>query len=114
MIGNDAVTSILILKKMEVFIMDPETVIEIKNAIESMQKNYPINTPSRAEPPERRPPSRQWDRVICKLCGGCGKRLGRYENAKNLAFCYECREILFPESTPARELFRGKFSHREF
>ena len=82
--------------------MEQEAALEIKNAIESAQENYPIRERSRAELSKWRSPNRQWDRIINKVCSGCGKRLGRYENKNNLAFCYECREILFPESIPAQ------------
>jgi hypothetical protein len=97
---------------MEVFIMEPETAIEIKNAIELAQENYPIIQSDGAEPSKWRSPNRQWDRIINKVCSGCGKRLGRYENKNNLAYCFECREILFPESIPARKSFRKRFPLR--
>ena len=47
--------------------------------------------------------SRQWDYIICKVCTGCGKQLGRYENLKGYAFCFSCREILFPETVIYQE-----------
>ena len=90
--------------------MDREAALEIINAIKLAQKKYPINEPNGKKPPPWRSPHRQWDKIICRICAGCGKRLGRYENTKNLAFFYECREILFPESIPARESFKRKFS----
>jgi len=45
-----------------------------------------------------RSPHRQWDYIVCTVCLGCGKPLGRYENMKRLAFCENCREILYPET----------------
>jgi hypothetical protein len=93
--------------------MKPEAVIEIVNAIEAAKENYPIPESScRKKPSKWRSPHKQWDRIVCKVCGGCGKRLGRYENTNNLAFCYECREILFPESVKARKSVSEKFKHR--
>ena len=94
---------------MEVVNMEPETALEIKNAIESAQENYPICEQRRVEPSKWRSPDRQWDRIINKVCSGCGKRLGRYENKNDLAFCYECREILFPETIPDRKAFMKRF-----
>ena len=46
---------------------------------------------------------RQWDKIICTVCTGCGKPLGRYENLNRLAFCLACREVLFPETVPPRK-----------
>ena len=92
--------------------MEQAAALEIKNAIESAQENYPIIQSDGAEPLKWRSPGRQWDRIINKVCSGCGKRLGRYENKNDLAFCYECREILFPESIPARKTFKKRFPVR--
>jgi len=47
--------------------------------------------------------NRQWDYILCIVCTGCGKPLGRYENLNRLAFCHSCREILFPETVAPRE-----------
>jgi hypothetical protein len=47
--------------------------------------------------------SRQWDYIICKVCTGCGKQLSRYDNLKRYAFCFSCREILFPETVINQE-----------
>jgi len=92
--------------------MEQAAALEIKNAIESAQENYPIHEPCRAEMSKFQSPNRHWDRIINKVCSGCGKRLGRYENKNDLAFCYECREILFPESIPARKTFKKRFPVR--
>ena len=40
----------------------------------------------------------QWDFIIRAVCLGCGRTLGRYEINHNLAFCFTCRRILFPET----------------
>ena len=93
--------------------MEPEAALEIINAIESAQMNYPIHESDRKEPSKLQSPDRQWDRIVRKVCTGCGNRLGKYENTNNLAFCYECCAILFPESIPERGSFRGKFSQRK-
>jgi len=68
---------------------------EVTQAIRAVSNRYKL--------PEKRDqnwrsPHRQWDRIICRVCAGCGKQLGRYENRKNLAFCYSCREILFSDT----------------
>jgi hypothetical protein len=46
---------------------------------------------------------RQWDYIICKVCTGCGKQLSRYDNLNGYAFCFSCREILFPETVIYQE-----------
>jgi hypothetical protein len=40
----------------------------------------------------------QWDYIVRAVCLGCGRTLGRYENLHRLAFCYNCRKVLFPET----------------
>jgi hypothetical protein len=52
-----------------------------------------------------------WDYLICRICAGCGKPLGKYEYRNNLAFCYQCRKILFPETVSPDETFRIKNTH---
>ena len=68
---------------------------EIARAIEAVrygQQSY------QGQPTRYRSPYRKWDRILYKACGGCGKPLGRFENRNQLAFCYECRQILFPDT----------------
>lgn len=36
--------------------------------------------------------------AIFTLCTCCGKILGGYEDFKSLAFCFNCRKALYPES----------------
>jgi len=36
--------------------------------------------------------------VVRTVCFGCGRTLGRYENLRGLAWCYNCRRILFPDT----------------
>ena len=55
--------------------------------------------------------NRQWDYIVCKVCVGCGKPLGRYENTKGLAFCRRCCEILFPESATEVESNRNRYPY---
>ena len=51
---------------------------------------------------------RKWDYIVCTLCTGCGKPLGRYENLNRLAFCRNCRALLFPETvSPEHSIDRG-------
>lgn len=85
--------------------MDRKAILEIVSAIESAQKTYPIKKIKKVP---WRSPTRQWDRIIGRVCTGCGKRLGEYEYKNNLAFCYECRRILFPETISSRESFNKK------
>lgn len=59
-------------------------------------------------PKTRRSISRQWDYIICKVCIGCGKQLCRYDNLKGHAFCFGCREVLFPETVIYQESLRYK------
>ena len=54
---------------------------------------------------------RLWDRVIRVVCTGCGETLGRYENERRLAFCYECRSVLFPETIVRYKSRKHKASH---
>jgi hypothetical protein len=56
--------------------------------------------------------NRQWDYIVCTICVGCGKPLGRYENLSRLAFCRSCREILFPETVRDDESREKRFSNR--
>jgi len=42
--------------------------------------------------------SRQWDCIVRVVCLGCGNTLGRYERINRLAFCFNCRDVLFPET----------------
>ena len=57
---------------------------------------------------------RQWDRIIGTVCIGCGIKLGRYENLNNLAFCFSCREILFPETVTKKEVKQRESGNRKF
>lgn len=54
-------------------------------------------------PKNWRSSSRQWEYLVCTVCAGCGKPLGRYENLNRLAYCKSCREILFPETVIRRQ-----------
>ena len=82
---------------MEVFHMDKYKMHEDMKASEAYQKRY--NAYDRRHK-SWRSGRRQWDYIICKTCIGCGKPLSRYENLRGLAFCFSCREILFPETIP--------------
>lgn len=67
---------------------------EIKKAIEKFQYGYRQSRTIRY-----RVSNPQWDRIICRVCSGCGISLGDYENKNRWAFCRDCRRILFPETT---------------
>ena len=55
-----------------------------------------------------RSPKRQWDRIVHFVCTGCGKPLSRYETVNKLAFCLDCREVLFPETIGPKEALQRK------
>ena len=57
---------------------------------------------------------RLWDRIICKVCLGCGQKLSRYEHKLPYAFCFECRDVLFPETVTAKELWQNSLDKRKF
>jgi hypothetical protein len=76
---------------------------EITQAIETIKGGY---KKLRSRKSCYRSTNRQWDRIIRTLCTGCGKPLGRYENQKRLAFCFECRRILFPDTINPKESWR--------
>ncbi len=84
---------------------------EITQAIEAVSGGYKKLQPRK---PHYRSPNRQWDRIICRVCTGCGKPLGRYENKNRLAFCFECREILFPETVTQQKSWPKKSVHRRY
>ena len=79
---------------------------EIKGGFERYKRNYWVY---KGRPAYRRSEHRQWDYIICKVCTGCGSRLSRYDNVKGYAFCFSCREILFPETVIYQES-RGYWS----
>lgn len=76
---------------------------EITHAIETIKDGYKNQ---RSRKPSYRSTNRQWDCIICTMCTGCGKPLGRYENQNRLAFCFECRKILFPDTINPKESWR--------
>ena len=79
--------------------------LEVIKAIEDAGRKYKVKVP---KPKNWRSPNRQWDRIIRTVCTGCGRPLGRYENENKLAFCYQCRRILFPETMPSKESWQRK------
>ena len=93
--------------------MDKDKMYEIIRAIEAIQGDYYTdeNRPKTLRSKDWRSENRMWDYIICRVCAGCGKPLGRYEYRNNLAFCYQCREILFPESVSPHETFRNRNTH---
>lgn len=72
---------------------------EVSGAIEAQQTEYS----DYRSPASWRAKDRQWDAIICTVCVGCGKPLGRYENLNRLAYCFDCRMILFPETINASQ-----------
>jgi hypothetical protein len=94
---------------MEVFIMYKSKMDEVIEAINRLQPRYYIVEKKETFPSE----SRQWDRIIGKVCTGCGAALGRYEHENRFAFCLECRTILFPETVNRDETHRKRYSRFE-
>ena len=66
----------------------------------------------RIAPQSWRSANRQWDSIVCTVCTGCGRPLGKHENLKRLAFCLECRKILFPETVSPKESLRKRPFYR--
>jgi len=56
----------------------------------------------------RRYGGKMWDRVVCVICTGCGKPLDRYETLNDLAFWFDCRKILFPDTVVSRRKWKMK------
>ena len=54
--------------------------------------------------------NRKWDYII-RVCTGCAEPLRRYDSQKGHAFCYSCREALFPETITPRKSFDKKYHH---
>jgi len=88
--------------------MDREDMYEVIRAIAVANDSYDLDTTRGGEPDYRRSENRQWDKVICVVCTGCAKPLGQYENREGLAFCYECRDVLFPELGSLKESWRKR------
>ena len=76
---------------------------EVIKAIEACNGYY---SAYEIEPNVQIPDNRQWDRIICTLCAGCGKPLSRHDNFNRHAYCMECREILFPETVASKEFLK--------
>lgn len=45
----------------------------------------------------------QWDYMVRAVCIRCKKTLTRYELLNGLAFCFNCRRVLFPETIETHE-----------
>jgi hypothetical protein len=79
---------------------------EVESAIEVCNSGY--NAYKRRSE-DWRSKHRQWDYIICKICTGCGKALSRYDTLKGHAFCYQCRQILFPETVNTHKSYGKRF-----
>ena len=93
--------------------MNKDKMYEIIRAIETIQNDYYTdkNKPRILRSKNWRSEDRLWDYIICRVCTGCGKPLGKHEYQKNLAFCYQCRKILFPDSVTPDEAFHNRHTH---
>ena len=85
--------------------MNKYKMYEVTKAIEAYKDNY---SAYKRSPKVWRSENRKWDRIIRALCTGCGKT----ENLKGLAFCFSCREILFPETVADKKYRRQKSRYR--
>ena len=83
--------------------MDEYETYEVEKGMEPYDGNRPYGKSE-----NWRSAKRQWDRIVCIVCTGCGKPLSRYENLNRMAFCLDCREVLFPETIGPREALRRK------
>ena len=86
-----------------------------ENGCYSRERAYELYL-ERSKAPEKRdgslrPYNGRWDYIVCRLCVGCGKPLGRYENLNRLAYCRNCREILFPETVKHDEYSNKRFQY---
>ena len=81
---------------------------EVKSAIEGYNRNC---SGYKEKPAYWRAVHRQWDYIIGRVCTGCGKPLSRYDTLKGYAFCFHCRQILFPETVKAHKSYGKRFRH---
>jgi hypothetical protein len=54
---------------------------------------------------------RKWDSIIRMVCMGCGRSLSRYEVYNELAWCFDCRKFIFPETVGYKNAGGGKSPH---
>ena len=88
--------------------MDTHELDSVKRAIAMVNGSYhEYGRRSRYDP---KPKKRQWDRVLRVVCLGCGRTLGRFELLRRLAFCFNCRSILFPETVSRDETQRSRYT----
>lgn len=83
-------------KTMEVVRMKRADAYEITRAVRAVQRS---RKPGLTGERKWRSPERRFDRVLWRICLGCGRPLGRYEDLNDLAYCYDCRRVLFPGTT---------------
>ena len=95
--------------------MNKEKKYEIIRAIEAIPGGYYMdkNKPRILRLESWSAEDRMWDYIICRVCTGCGKPLEKYEYQNNLAFCYQCRKILFPNSVSPHETFHNRRTYFE-
>jgi hypothetical protein len=92
---------------MEVFRVYKSKLREVVKAIEACQGGYRIY---KKRPDTWRSKKRQWDYII-RVCTGCSDPLSQYDNQKGHAFCFSCREVLFPETVNPYKSFGQRFHH---
>jgi len=80
---------------MEVFHMNTYEMYQVKQAVDAViggaSASYGRNEPARSR-------THDWDYIVRMVCMGCGGTLRQFELRHNLAFCFRCRQFLFPET----------------
>ena len=79
---------------------------EVIRPVEDGYSDYRINN----QPGALRSNNKKWDYII-RICTGCEDPLRRYDSQKGHAFCYSCREALFPETITPRKPFDKRYHH---
>jgi hypothetical protein len=92
-------------KTMEVFLMYESNLYEVIKAVEACHEHYKAY---KKRPNPWRSENTQWDYII-RVCTECGVMLNRYDSLKVHAFCYSCREVLFPETVTPSKAFDKDF-----
>lgn len=86
--------------------MNAYELYEVNKAINDVSKGY--NEIGRSQK-TLAPKTNKWDYILRKICLGCNKTLGIYEVQNNLAFCFQCRKYLFPETVYHQDPIKNRF-----
>ena len=77
---------------------------EIDRAIRAHNETYRVHNRRDTRPVRLR--GGRWDFMVRAVCNGCGRTLSQHELRKGLAYCFNCRKVLFSETIPAYEPVR--------